>query len=197
VLWEDPIHGRGTVPCARFDHPREGRSPLCPVASTPGRGAVLRARQFFRMAATPSYNVRETAPLCVLCVSVVKPKTRVCPRNSCGRRGRRPSQSTIREGHGPPCPFPTPLIHGRGTVPCARLSYPREGHSPLCPIRSSPGRGAVLCARKFHGPRGRGPSHASGGPPHPSLCPLCLCGETKRGRCFEGALWMRPRSPWD
>jgi hypothetical protein len=151
-------------------YPWEGHSPLCPFNLIPGRGTVPCARQFSRTARTrslpihhlggarssvpanpcgrrgrrPSRAVRQTPhPLCVLCVSVMEPKTCV-----------RPPIVADREDAVPPHPPP-----GRGTVLCARLPFFSSfaadaspflgGAQSSVPVYLIPGRGTVLRAGSF------------------------------------------------
>jgi hypothetical protein len=90
------VSGRGAVPCARSPHgplrptiPADGEDAVPPnpppgrgavlcarLYIIPGRGTVLRAREILadRGDAVPPVPLAEhRAPLCVLCVSVVKP----------------------------------------------------------------------------------------------------------------------------
>jgi len=78
---------------------------------------------------------------------------------------------------------------GRGTVlrarPCCSLSRPGESPSPATKKsggRTPAGRGTVLCARYFPGPRGRGPSRWTLWEGHSPLCPHLLTdrGDTAR-----------------
>jgi len=73
--------GRGTVLCARLPYPREGRSPLRPLILADGGDAVpphLAMRWgALRFGGSPG-GAQSPAPV-----------------NSCGRRGRRPSQRSI------------------------------------------------------------------------------------------------------
>jgi hypothetical protein len=72
--------GRGTVLCAR-QILADGGDAVPPNPPT-GRGTVLRARQILadrEDAVPPTPLAEHRTPLCVLCVSVVKPKTCVRP----------------------------------------------------------------------------------------------------------------------
>jgi hypothetical protein len=113
---------------------REGHGPPCPPILADGEDAV-----------PPMPLTKHRTPLCVLCVSVVKPKTRVRPPNPCGRRGRRPSQ--WHEAGGAQSPAPVFLNPGRGTVLCARQILADGGDA--VPPNPPSGRGTVLRARQF------------------------------------------------
>jgi hypothetical protein len=106
----------------------------------PGRGTVLCATGRIACATRQSENAPSGRGTVL----------RAC--QFCGPRGRGPSHSTIREGHGPLCHRQDCLCHA-----AERERTLWEGRSPLCPLILADrgdavppipplGRGAVLCA---------------------------------------------------
>jgi hypothetical protein len=139
---------------------RAVHGPLCPLSSTqggaqspapvflnPGRGTVLCARQILADggdAVPPMPLAEHRTPLCPLCL--------------CGETNNlRAPDKFLRTAGTPSLPM---ARGGRGAVPCARC-LSREGHGPPCPPNP--------CGR-----RGRRPSHAFGGTPHPSVSSVSL-----------------------
>jgi hypothetical protein len=157
-----PLHHSGgapsPVPQAGLPVPLSGARthPLGGAQSSAPANPCLRACQFLRTARTPSLPFHHSGgpqspvPQAGLPVPLGRAKTHPGggaqssgPANSCGPRGRGPSHCTIQGGAPSPVPqagLPVPL--------CRAKTHPLGGAQPFAPVFVTPGRGAVLCARK-------------------------------------------------
>jgi hypothetical protein len=166
--------GRGTVLCATGriacatqqseNAPCRRGAVLCARKSLPPCLPILRTARTRSLPFHHSGGPQSPVPQAGLPVPLSGAKTYplggarcFVPANFCGPRGRGPSHCTIREGHGPLCPFSSAPGGARSSVPQAGLpvplsrarTHPLGGAQSSVPVFVRPGRGTVLRACQF------------------------------------------------